>query len=216
MAKCYMCDNESTSVEHAPPKSFFPANHRTNLVTVPSCKEHNEDTSKDDEYVRNLITVSIDNNQTAIDHFFEKSLKSFKRSPALAATVRSSLREVSDFRPDAHAFQIDRTRFDRTVRKIAYALFYKEYGQTWNRLLAVLTNQLKNADMTLDHLGVLFDGLSEAFDYLELKGENGSVFKYAFFDFGNDPNDKALFLLFYEGFPLCIIPDLNSTNNSFD
>ncbi|MFP5436790.1 MAG: hypothetical protein ACLGH8_03335 [Bacteroidia bacterium] len=216
MAKCYMCDNDSTSVEHTPPKSFFPANHRNNLLTVPACKEHNEDTSKDDEYVRNIMTMSIHNNKTAIDHFFQKSLKSFQRSPALASSVRNSLKEVSEFKPDAHAFQVERDRFDRTIRKIAYALFYKEYDVTWERLLAVLTNQLRFSDMSLDDFGEMSQEIFEDLDDLELKGENGLVFKYAFFDFGTDPNDKALFLLFYEGFPICVIPDKNSDSNSLD
>ncbi len=74
-----MCDNESTSKDHTPPQSFFPKGHRNNLTTVTSCATHNEDTSLDDEYGRNILTASIENNQTSIDHFFDKSLRSFQR-----------------------------------------------------------------------------------------------------------------------------------------
>ena len=62
MGKCYMCSDNETSREHTPPRGFFPTNHRVNLITVPSCSVHNEDTSKDDEYERNIITASINNN----------------------------------------------------------------------------------------------------------------------------------------------------------
>lgn len=216
MAKCYMCDNESTSIEHTPPRGFFPVGNRNNLVTVPACQTHNEDTSKDDEYVRNIITMSIENNETSINHFFDKSLRSFQRSPGLAANVRNSLKEVSYYKLDAHAFQIDRPRFDRIIRKISYALFYHEYGYTWERLLAATTNQLKMPDMTVDHLGEMFKGLLEDLDTLDFKGENSQVFKYAFLDFGDAPHDKALFMLFYEGFPFWIIPDRTSNHNDFD
>ena len=216
MAKCYMCDNESTSVEHTPPRSFFPTNMRTNLITVPACQAHNEDTSKDDEYVRNIITMSIENNQTSIEHFFDKSFRSFQRSPGLAANVRNSLKDASFYKLDAKSFQIDRPRFDRTIRKIAYALFYKEYGYTWERLLAATTNQLKMSDMTNDHLGEIFETLSDDLNELQFKGENPLVFKYAFIDFGVGEFDKALFMMFYEGFPFWIIPDKTSEHCSFD
>jgi hypothetical protein len=103
---------------------------RLNLYTVPACKIHNEDTSKDDEYVRNIITMSIENNQTAIDHFFSKSFSSFKRSPALANSVIRTLKDVSYYKENAKSIQIDRRRFDRIIRKVAYALFYQEFGYT--------------------------------------------------------------------------------------
>ncbi len=72
MATCYMCDQEKTSVDHAPPKGFFPNGLRDQLITVPACQLHNEDSSSDDEYTRNIITMLITNNQTAIDHFFKR------------------------------------------------------------------------------------------------------------------------------------------------
>jgi hypothetical protein len=80
---CYMCDKEKVSVEHAPPKSFFPSDMQINLITVDSCLEHNEDTSLDDEYVKNLITMLIYGNDTAYRQFSGKTIKSFNRSPAL-------------------------------------------------------------------------------------------------------------------------------------
>ena len=55
--KCYVCGREATSREHVPPRCFFPDDnrYRKQLITVRSCTEHNEDTSLDDEYVRNVI-----------------------------------------------------------------------------------------------------------------------------------------------------------------
>lgn len=216
MAKCYMCNEESTSVEHAPPKSFFPSDKRTNLITVPACKSHNEATSNDDEYARNIITMSIENNHTSINHFLDKSFSSIKRNPKFATELRNSLKDVSFKELKAKALPLDRPRFDRIVRKISYALFYKEYGYTWHRLLTVATNQFKMADMTNDHLGDIFETLKDDLNKLQLKGENPLVFQYSFIDFGIDKNDKALFMLFYEGFPLLIIPDKKTNHNSFD
>lgn len=74
---CYICGQPTTSVEHAPAWCFFPTDKRINLTTVDSCTNHNEDTSKDDEYVSNIIAMSLGNNQVALDHFLKKCVSSF-------------------------------------------------------------------------------------------------------------------------------------------
>lgn len=211
-----MCNEPKTSVEHAPPKSFFPKEHRVNLITVPSCILHNENTSSDDEYARNIITVSINNNQESIDHFFSKSLKSFKRNKESTNKIVSTFINADEIQIGAKAFRFDRARFDRVIRKIAYALYYHKYGKSWNRLLAVLTNQIRNADLTNDSFGGMFDKMSNDLNSLPLEGNNPQIFQYSFIEFGSNENDIAIFMIFYEGFPLLIIPDMNSENNSFD
>ena len=53
LKQCYFCGKEATSKEHVPPKSFFPDKdkHRLNLITVPSCHDHNNKKSGTDEYI---------------------------------------------------------------------------------------------------------------------------------------------------------------------
>jgi hypothetical protein len=70
--------------------------------------------------------------------------------------------------------------------------------------------------MSNDHLGDLFETLTDDLNELEFKGENPLVFQYACIDFGTSSHDKAISLMFYEGFPIWIIPDNKSTENSFD
>lgn len=70
--------------------------------------------------------------------------------------------------------------------------------------------------MSNDHLGDIFDSLSEDLDKFTLTGNNPLIFQYTFFDFAHGKHDKALFMIFYEGFPFWIIPDKDSNNNSFD
>ena len=120
---CYMCGKKKVSIEHSPPKCFFPISQRINLITVDSCKEHNEDTSLDDEYVKNLITMLIDGNSTAYRQFSEKTIKSFKRSPALLQSTTEKQHPVNFNGIQTVAFEIDRDRVDLVMRKIAYALF---------------------------------------------------------------------------------------------
>ncbi len=47
---CYACTKESVSREHVPAQSFFPKGYRNNLITVPSCRKHNQDNSIDVEF----------------------------------------------------------------------------------------------------------------------------------------------------------------------
>ncbi|MDC4397076.1 hypothetical protein NQ657_19490, partial [Acinetobacter baumannii] len=51
--------------EHVPPKCFFPqdlnSTYRKNLIKVPSCRVHNNDTSDTDEIVNTLIYLAAGN-----------------------------------------------------------------------------------------------------------------------------------------------------------
>jgi hypothetical protein len=49
---CYFqgCARPVTSKEHIPPQSFFPKDQREQLLTVPSCDQHNGEKSSDDVY----------------------------------------------------------------------------------------------------------------------------------------------------------------------
>jgi hypothetical protein len=55
---CYVCDAPKTSHEHVPPLCFFPDEkdtrghslYRKNLITVPSCDDHNTQKSEGDLY----------------------------------------------------------------------------------------------------------------------------------------------------------------------
>jgi hypothetical protein len=214
--KCYLCDDIKHSVEHAPPKGFFPKGMRNNLITVPSCQIHNEETSSDDEYTRNIITMAIDNNQTSVDQFFEKSLKSIKRNKVASQQILDSLKDVNYHNIATKAFKIDRQRFDKTIRKIAYALYYKDFGDTWKKNLVVITNQFVNENLTGDNHIDIFNSLSTDLDALEFNGENPDVFKYSFVSNTEEGSDKGLFMLFYDGFPIWVIFDPDSNEPSLD
>jgi len=162
MAKqCYICGNPATSKEHAPAQSYFPEDQafRINLVTVPACREHNEDTAKDDEYVRNIISMSLGGNNVAFKQFLDKTIESFEQSKGLlVTTIKNSQRVYTDengtIKPTV-AFQIDRDRFNKVIRKIAYALFYKTYKEPWDRELIVMTEFLRQGNMQADEFGEL-------------------------------------------------------------
>ncbi|WKJ89103.1 hypothetical protein QZJ86_13855 [Methylomonas montana] len=66
---CYFCNAKKTSMEHLPPKCFFPKGKRNNLITVPSCDEHNSSKSMNDEYIKTLFanaSEKIENDSSLI------------------------------------------------------------------------------------------------------------------------------------------------------
>ncbi len=122
-----LCDKVATSVEHCPAKSFFPKTKRNNLITVPSCYIHNEKTSLDDEYVRDLILISKDNNIVAEEHFKDKGIQSLQRSAGLFNELTKNPKRLNFIEGDDNsqnlAFQVDKNRFDKVIEKLLMAYF---------------------------------------------------------------------------------------------
>ncbi len=204
--KCYLCGDTAESVEHCPPKCFFPKGHRNNIITVPSCSVHNQETSLDDEYARLIITMNCNNNTISFDLFKDKVLKSIQRNPALRNLIKlTKLEEISKI-------QIDRKRLEKEMTKIAYALYYYEKKTTWNKELIVAFRDLVRDDNTQDELGELIEQTEKrhtdcGYQY-KYSGDNPDVFKYVFFEANND--DVILKMVFYEGFDVWICPSIGS------
>lgn len=97
--KCYFCGKTSTSNEHVPPRNLFPKGqkYRYNLITVPSCDEHNSDKSDLDN--RMLIFFSGVNKKI----LYEKDFKSIREK-----TIRAMKRDINLFNnltEDARVFR---------------------------------------------------------------------------------------------------------------
>ena len=69
---CYACPKSATTKEHVPPLSFFPEDQRKNLITVPSCEDHNNSNSKDAEYAQNIVTTMFGVNALGQKLFFHR------------------------------------------------------------------------------------------------------------------------------------------------
>ncbi len=88
---CYKCGEIATSREHVPPICVFPEakdviglNFRKDLITVPSCDEHNSKKSHDDEFLMVSIAGIVGNNlfgylqtQTKVDRAIRRKSKDF-------------------------------------------------------------------------------------------------------------------------------------------
>jgi hypothetical protein len=128
--KCYMCDAEGTTREHVPPYCFFPEGYRENLMTVPSCPDHNTKNSKDVEYIRNIIVAHFATNNLARGHFQSKVLRSFKRSPKLfTQTFGDATPIILDGQETGVSF-LEMQRFKTVMEAIAQAIYFKFSGKT--------------------------------------------------------------------------------------
>jgi len=56
--RCYLCGVPATTFDHIPPKSLFPKDFQYKGVKVPACKNCNNATSKDDEYLRDCFAIT--------------------------------------------------------------------------------------------------------------------------------------------------------------
>jgi len=126
MGTCYACEREATTVEHCPPKSLFPAGQREQLLTVPSCAEHNNDNSKDVEYVRNALTTLWGANESALEIFDGPVKRSFDRRPALGTAMYSTMQTVLHEGQITGAFQLDLDRLVIVFKACARAIHYHE------------------------------------------------------------------------------------------
>lgn len=135
---CYMCEELGTTNEHAPPRCIFPekkdvadgTDYRKNLITVPSCPEHNSTKSKDDEYLLYLLSASFSSNDVGLNQFLTKVKRAMTRKPLLASTLGASATPVSihdtetDLWHEAFALSINNDRVISVIEHCARALYF--------------------------------------------------------------------------------------------
>jgi len=210
--KCYMCDNDGTTVEHVPPQCFFPekkdlphgVNLRRNLITVPSCIEHNTKKSKDDEYVRFIVVSHIGNNLVAANLFLTKILRAIERRPALRSVYNAETKAIVSDGVKAMAFKVNTSRYNTTMQKIMRGLYFHHYGEQCSLKIMVQTPALlalKDCDpqMVINMKKTL---MAKATSFLnessDKYGDNPEVFYY---QIHREVHESSLFvkMVFYEG-----------------
>jgi hypothetical protein len=139
---CYACERPAVTVEHFPPRSFFPEGQRNQLLTVPSCERHNNDNSKDVEYVRNVLTTLWGANESGLSLFGDKVKRSFDRSPKLWTATFSSMQTIFYEGQITGAYKLDIKRLANVFEACARAAYYHEkqrkhtdWGITMPRLM---------------------------------------------------------------------------------
>ncbi|MBN2526978.1 MAG: hypothetical protein JXR76_11345 [Deltaproteobacteria bacterium] len=210
---CYMCVAPKVSREHVPPKCLFPEqkdlpagmDYRKNLIKVPSCKVHNLNTSDHDEYLMAVLVWHFKNNGAAYNHAATKVLRALKRRDgALATTILQDAQSVSVRGQQTVKLKIDTERVIGELDKIARGLHFKHYNEKWTDELLVYppSMQNENAQINIIHEELLRKN-RQTFQNVPRHGENQEIFYYQFLE---ENGDKALRMVFYEGFEAVAIP----------
>lgn len=222
MTTCYMCDNDATSLEHAPPRCLFPAqrdlpigiNLRRNLITVPSCEAHNQETSTDDEYLLYALVINIVSNQVAQNHFFGAILRGINRNPGLIGRYTQTAvpviieDTVTGEVAKSLAVQIENERIQKSLDKLVRAIYYDHYGEKLTTEICIrpefiLLTLDPNQRNTNDLLSELSRASDVAFQGSEFFGGNPEVFKYQVLV--DDRGCKMMRLYFYENAKITVI-----------
>jgi hypothetical protein len=124
---CYYqnCNKYHSTKEHIPPKCFFPSDQRKQLLTVPSCKAHNNDKSGDDMYVLTHICLNASPNNGARDIFKNVVV------PQLGYNNNSFRNELLknsvELQAGHVAYAVNILRFNKFFDALSCGLIYKNF-----------------------------------------------------------------------------------------
>lgn len=210
-----MCDARATSQEHIPPKAIFPElkdlgrDLRRNLITVPSCDEHNSQKCKDDEFLHFALLMNKGFNEVGDKQFMTKLLRAARRMPSTYGAFISQNAPV--YRGDENlgqAIVIDHERFDLCFGRIARGLFFHHYGIRcpFEYLGILCSNFLKLEGNEASHyLPTLkmCEAMGELMGETPVLGENAEVFKYRV-KYDSATNVFAVDSTFYDSVWVCV------------
>ncbi len=204
-----MCDREATTVEHAPPRCIFPEirdtrdgrDYRKNLITVPSCNEHNTVKSHDDEYLLFILAASITSSDIGLTQFLTKVKRSAERKPALASIMARNSTPVQVFHEDSEQWEdaagivIDGARIDVSISKCARALYFHETNRKFFDAVRVITPFTIYGDPGLNKsVASAVEAVDSFFSSYPPCGKNSDVFWYKFEE---GENTATILLCFY-------------------
>lgn len=125
---CYYqgCSERGTTKEHIPPKSFFPKNQRNQLLTVPSCKLHNNAKSSDDIYVLAQICLNASPSNRSREVFIERVVPQLGyNQEALRKTL---VKHAVPLPAGAVQYNVAVARFDRFFDALSCGIVFKACG----------------------------------------------------------------------------------------
>jgi hypothetical protein len=151
---CYWCGRRATSMEHVPPKCLFPEhkdisntynnNFRKNLITVPSCDDHNLIKSNDDEYLLVCLAGKVGNNGVAFVHNATKVRRARDRNPKIIDVISEDTLSSNDNIYPVQWVSVDNERLIRSFEAIGRALYYHENGITFKGDIKVYSSMFVN------------------------------------------------------------------------
>ena len=204
--KCYACGKVATTREHVPPYCFFPTGYRENLITVPSCEEHNNKQSNEVEYVRNILSVHFSTNKLAREMSKGKVKRSFDYNPVLKKNTFKDLHPIILNGQKTGMFNVDLKRLEIIMRGIAAAIYFyqfqKIYSGSWGILIDSATSQEAIIEGKSDDYEIIRQMINKT-NFKELRMPQPEVFRCLFH---MENHHKLIYrFLFYGGLSICAV-----------
>lgn len=216
--KCYWCENEAVSMEHIPPKCLFPEDkdvkhifnktYREQLITVPSCDEHNLRKSNLDEYLMVTLSGKVGNNGLAYVQTLTKIERSTNRNSKLLDIEKGEIIKLNDKEFPVLWIKFDTQKLNYSFESIARGLYYHENNKSFkgkNTIVSKLFNHPDDPNGTEFNIRASKMIESERMHWnTEVKGVNKEVFSYQFSPI-DDFKTQTLALNFFEGIDVYVV-----------
>lgn len=127
---CYYqgCNESGITKEHIPPRSFFPAGEKEQLLTVKSCEKHNNAKSKDDLYVLAQICMNASPSNRAREVFINKVAPQLEfNNGALRKRLADGAVPLGN---GAVKYKVEVARLDDFFTALSCGIIYKSCGSS--------------------------------------------------------------------------------------
>jgi hypothetical protein len=191
-------------MEHVPPKCIFPKRDkfRKNLITVPSCDEHNSKKSKDDELLRHILSSTPGCNELALEIIEHGVMPSFDRRPHIIDTFVPDIAPAQFNEEESATFSVDGERFESSIEAIVRGIFYHEFGKTLTAKLRIAWGVLIYDEKIAPYFKLIQNAESQI--HGGYKGDNPRVFQYSI-QYSESRTKRLCRMRFYEGHPIYAI-----------
>lgn len=191
---CYWCGRLATSREHVPPKCLFPENKdvkeiydqsfRNNLITVPSCDEHNMEKSHDDEYLMACLSGRVGNNGIAYIHNATKVRRARDRNPNIIKVEKDDILKINGKEFPIQWIIVDNNRLMYSFEAIARGLYFYETKRNFNGYCKIVSEIFIHPDSkewsAFNVRATEMIGKEQPNWGTEVKGDNSDIFNYQF------------------------------------
>lgn len=199
---CYWCGGLATSREHVPSRNLFPQGKNKNLITVPSCSQHNEALTKFDEKFR-IYLQARESSPDALNEFKMTTFRGLSRpeSQGLVRGLAKGAKRVIVQGQQTIALRVDPAEQNLYFEKIIRGLYFRLYRKPANGRVVSISK----------------DFIVPGFDYAELeqiigpylndpnitkegKTDNPEIFRYKYARAEESGKEViAIAMLFYNG-----------------
>lgn len=207
MNQCYACENPATTTEHIPPKCLFPERKdlpkgldlRKNLITVPSCAQHNTSKTTDDEYLLYVLASNIGIKNVGLWHWATKLKRSMEKRPSKLGIFRK-LRPIRVNGVLTGMFDLDYERIKSQFILISKGLFFHHTGNRWLHEVDIFTTlAISQSDEEYNHAQEKITSIGKSFlSPQDFRDDNPEVFSYQYL-INSDGPGYIFRMIFYQG-----------------